>query len=594
MYRSKYITKRNHKKMSEFSYLPHPEDPSLVTVNSKHSNLTGDVHVKLNSKLQKLTQRNAKLHEKLAQKENEIAELKEKNEKINSTLNLISFECTPEQTQKIADLSKTNRQLSSQVIKARNKTRELETKVNTLEKILEEKEKLERECEKQEEEEKESKDPSELQTIANSLEKTRKKLLEVTNQNVQLKTELKMAHKCLQQEIGVENINLPQLLNSTSNWRGRADQISMLQRKIAEYKEKLEGTDNESSLDSSRTSLCHLDSIRRSEIEMLTKELEDCRTELENVKQKVVGLKARNKTLLDEGNNYKLKTLELMEKSKNDDDYIKCLNEKISMAKFECEQKLNEFRKEAAHVSQMKEEARVEVQKSQIQLQNMAEILNDKNNEIENLKLVNKELEDKLREISGDFLFSCRDMSKKKFVELVQGLEEEKASLTKLVQNFNDRLNQQISIQNEQHDIITKQKVKISRLEAKIKEFENEKEKMLKKHQRNIRINEYTRSMCGLSQSTGKSSEKALSEIDRLKFRLEFATEKIAFLEKKMKLLNEDRNEDIQKFAEIIGRSKEFFHELYRNNDDESVNDTSFTDSAIATRTCPPANTPTD
>jgi hypothetical protein len=55
--------------------------------------------------------------------------------------------------------------------------------------------------------------------------------------------------------------------------------------------------------------------------------------------------------------------------------------------------------------------------------------------------------------------------------------------------------------------------------------------------------------------------------------RLEFATERIAYLENKMKELNDDRNEDINKLSAIISKSKEFFQELFTNNESESMNE---------------------
>lgn len=54
-----------------------------------------------------------------------------------------------------------------------------------------------------------------------------------------MKSELKLAQKCIQQETG-ENLNLAVLAASPSSWRGRAHQISILQNKIADLKAQIE------------------------------------------------------------------------------------------------------------------------------------------------------------------------------------------------------------------------------------------------------------------------------------------------------------------------------------------------------------------
>lgn len=456
-------------------------------------------------------------------KDHDIYDLEERNQKLTEMINSFSFECSPVETKKIADLSRENRHLTSQLMSVKVKLRELDSKNHQLEDALDEKEKLLEEKIKNEE----PASPSEIQILQDSVDKTKKKLFEVSNLNVQLKNELKMAQKCLQQELGVESVSVSQLLNSQANWRGRAEQILMLQSKIAELKEKIDNTDCDAFYDistsSSRLSIKRLDSVRKMEIDSLTKELEKCKQELDELKKKVGGLKARNKNISDESNSYKLKTLELMEKTKNDDDYIKCLNEKIAMTKFECDHKINEMKGEVTEINQLRDASQLEIQKIQTQLEHMSEVMTDKNNEIANLNLANKELENNVREFSGDFLFSCRDMSKKDFVDLIKALECEKHNLSNMIKDLNERLNKQFQLQNEQHEITAKQRVKIARLEGRVKEFEKEKEEMKNKHRRNIRINEYSRSMSGQNianqPTTIKSHERATSEIERFKFK---------------------------------------------------------------------------
>lgn len=446
--------------------------------------------------------------------------MEEKNNKLNQALSSLAVECSPVSSQKIADLSKNNRNLSTQLMSVKSKYRELEDKNQKLEELINTKDMLLEQYER-------AKDPepvqqSEVQILTENLEKTKKKLFEASNFNLQLKNELKIAHKCLQQEIGSDSVNFSQILNSTSNWRGRAQQIQMLQSKVAELREKLDNSETDS-FDANSMQLRRLESVRKIEIDSLTKELDNCKNELDELRHKVSSLKIRNKTLLDDANSYKIKTLELMEKSKNDDDYVKCLNEKISMVKYECEHKINEMEKEMTKMRQMSDDSKLEVKKLQCDLENASQLLSDKDRDISSLKSLNEELENNLRDISGDFLFSCRNMSKSDYVNLISTLEQEKNRLLNMIEELNKRLNKQSLLESDQHDTIAKQRVKIARLDAKVKELENEKEAMKTKHRRGIRINEYSRSLSGMNindnRPVTKSSERLSSEIDRLKFK---------------------------------------------------------------------------
>lgn len=361
----------------------------------------------------------------------------------------------------------------------------------------------------------EPQDPSELQQLNDELERTKRKFFDSCNQNLQLKNELKMAHKCLQQEIGSE-ANISQILAGNSNWRGRAHQISLLQSKVNELKEKFD-SDFES-FDSNRIPLKRLESVRRMEMESLTKDFEDCKAELDDVKQKLLALKTRNKNLGDDLNNYKLKTLELMEKSKNDDGYIQCLNEKISMTKFECEHKIGEMEKEIQQIEKIREQSDLEVQKLHCHIENLNSTIAQKENQISNLKVEKEELENNLKNVTGDFLFSCRDMSKEGYTDLMKALEDEKNHLIAMMRDLNERCNRASLKENEQHEIITKQRTKIARMEAKIREFENEKEAMKNKHRRAIRISEYARSTSGSSRPMSKAHDRSVA-VDSLKIK---------------------------------------------------------------------------
>lgn len=80
-----------------------------------------------------------------------------------------------------------------------------------------------------------------IKVLEEKLSTANTKLYDSKNANLQLKNELKLANKLLQQEIG-DNF---QLLASSGNsgWRGRAQVICNLQQKNNELKERLKSYD---------------------------------------------------------------------------------------------------------------------------------------------------------------------------------------------------------------------------------------------------------------------------------------------------------------------------------------------------------------
>ena len=259
--------------------------------------------------------------------------------------------------------------------------------------------------------------------------------------------------------------------------------------------------------------------MRRLEVDSLKKELNDCKIQLEEVKHKLIAFKTRNKNLSDEANNYKLKTLDLLEKSSRDEEFVKCLNEQISLMEHEFDYKTNEMKKEILRVEHSKEESENEIQKLRCQMQIQQDLINDKNNEITNLKISIEQLENNIRESSGDFLFSCRQMSKDDYTKLLKNLEQEKNDLLGFMQQLNERLDKESVKVSEQNDTINKQRVRISRLESKLKEVEAEKEAAKVKHRRSLRISEYSRNQSNDNIQIVQSNDQTSAEIDKYKIK---------------------------------------------------------------------------
>lgn len=88
----------------------------------------------------------------------------------------------------------------------------------------------------------------------------------------------------------------------------------------------------------------------------------------------------------------------------------------------------------------------------------------------------------------------------------MDSLEVEKNSLLDLNKTLNERVTQEREKNDNLIEQISKQKIRISRLEAKIRELERQLESQTEKKKRSQRIAEYTANLCTMSSSSSLSS----------------------------------------------------------------------------------------
>lgn len=134
------------------------------------------------------------------------------------------------------------------------------------------------------------------QAVAAELNANKTKLFETLNQNVQLKNDLKLAQKCIHQEIG-ENVSIAALIAAGSSWRGRAQQIKTLQTKMTELHQQpfRDGTPTNCPAVVTGES-----SLRKVELEKVEQQLSTTKDELDEMRRKCLALKVRNHNLKDE------------------------------------------------------------------------------------------------------------------------------------------------------------------------------------------------------------------------------------------------------------------------------------------------------
>lgn len=232
----------------------------------------------------------------------------------------------------------------------------------------------------------------------------------------------------MQQEIGESfNLNLLAGQANTSNWRGRAQQILHLQQKVKELQERLDGNKlNGTSLSFINPTLCSSASFisferpcvrktelqHRAKVEGLEKEISSLKSELDEQNAKILALKVRNKTLNDEISKYKMKTSSLEEQTDFNNINVNAISDRLNQEKLKYEKLLGEKSREIDQIVKKRKEMEVIKEHLEGKVLELENILLKKENTIEDLNSMVKKLEQDLKAICGDFLFSCRELRK--------------------------------------------------------------------------------------------------------------------------------------------------------------------------------------
>lgn len=399
---------------------------------------------KLKQKLNQIEEQNESLTKLINDKSNEILDLKRSINCLNDVINSVPINELRANSSiasaKLLDLSKKNRQLRA----------ELEKNKNRLDKRDQQLEKLEKDLKMMQEQNKETtkiavsplrfilkcvmyvscwQNSSYLEDVQSKMSALQQKLFEARNKNVELNAQLKLAQKCLQQEIG-ESFNLNILAGqvNSASWRGRAQQILHLQQKVKELQEKLDGNKkselksencflySDASLSTNGT--CERPGVRKTElqhrtkVENLEKEIASLKAELDDRSSKILALKVRNKTLNDEISRYKLKVNLAEEQTDFNNFNVATMNNRLNQQKSHYEKLLNERSREVENLIKEKQELLIKHQHQQEKFSELENLIANKDECIKQLNSLGEKLEQDLRAISGDFLFSCRELRK--------------------------------------------------------------------------------------------------------------------------------------------------------------------------------------
>ncbi|UJR09353.1 hypothetical protein I4U23_013597 [Adineta vaga] len=298
-------------------------------------------HENQSEQLRELRDENGRLRKLLAEKDYEIDYLRRIQEEERQAFtgpNTVGGDAI---ATKVVELSKKNRELSAELESERAKLKKLSIKCKELESMtnsahtdvpqpttLTDDNKIEKE----------------LKELRDKFKELQARHTEAKSQLDITKQELKKTQKALEKEVG-DTVNIQNILNGTSNWRGRQQQIIALQEKINDLKARTTSGTSSGLIDDLESSLLaskydetvssaqqrHRDDIRRIErerkdsYEQQKQELQLLRTEHQTLKDKYEQNKSRNTVLSNEVKTLREQLKASLEKSKHDDELIDVL-----------------------------------------------------------------------------------------------------------------------------------------------------------------------------------------------------------------------------------------------------------------------------
>nr|XP_020671405.1 coiled-coil domain-containing protein 13 [Pogona vitticeps] len=285
-----------------------PDDLSLSTPNSAmpgediRKRLLENENEQLQNQLRETEDENGRLYKLLKERDFEIKQLQKKIEEERLALMGTSGLAGDVAATKIVELAKRNRHLTAEMEKEKTKTKQLKNRIKDLENELQiSATKPQPHGDKDVPPARKTADTQltpEMKVVQGQLSAANLKISELRNQLQTTKQELKMTQKLLANEVG-EDVIVQNLLATPGSWRGRAQQILVLQSKVRE--------------------------LEKEAVEKLTGEYSALQKDHEDVKKKLDGAKARNQVLSSEVKTLKEQISTLLDKGKHDDELIDAL-----------------------------------------------------------------------------------------------------------------------------------------------------------------------------------------------------------------------------------------------------------------------------
>ncbi|XP_076379645.1 uncharacterized protein LOC117229239 [Megalopta genalis] len=490
---------------------------------------------------------------------------------------------------KIIELSKRCREQAAEIEVLKSKCKSLETSLNNKETELENEKqrdrkhsKIDSSQEKGTENDRLKEDEDRVKQLNEKLQQTQMKLYESKNACSSLKLEINKLNKLLCSEVG-ENVNLSNLSNQPGGWRGRAEQIQLLQQKVAELQSRLsdyEGTQKTSIASVDRKCMAGLRSMekeRRQYIENCVKQLRQSEIAIESQKRKLEASKARIKVLEHELNAAKGCIAVLNEKRSHDDQMIETLGERLKTMETRLQDREMDMKMREEKIERESMNLRNDLQSAQLQIERLKRKLEEREIEIDKLrdgiipdgsiKARRRCSEEVQPEIHSNSLNHSPPQTFRsssdpnEYVTFALAAEAERERLLDLVTELNRRLDKERTETELLSNSLRDERYKSAKLEVKLRRLEAEKVGPM-------RIDTGYRSRL-LSRSLKTNDEFINSEETRLK--MELLQEECLALKARLDTVQQDKSLDLARYKEMLDQVRKIFQDAWRGRPPTTV-----------------------
>ncbi|XP_061726379.1 coiled-coil domain-containing protein 13 [Cydia pomonella] len=545
-----------------------------------------ELNAHLIEQLKVMTCENNELRKLVFSKDTEIKELNrtvvDLNQRIRDIISgtgpAISSKSAGIISAKIADLCKQNRHLVAELEGYKTKNSALERKILQLDILSKENEKLNVCLCK---DEPVDINPDELKDLNNKLAGVNKKLYESKNRNLELKNEILLATKILQQELGDKFTSIKELQNDMAGWKGRAQQILLLQKRIVELEEKLNGK-HKDLIDARKKDqsnvIREIEMKRKKEVDQAMKDLESLKEENQEMKKKLDGARCRVRNLECDSTAIRQKMQTFIEKSNHDDLLIN--------------EQRNQIKNLELYYQEILKENTTKLNKMNGEIEEYKKLIKNTEAKIDALRKQSTEKAAKIEELRIQLLrYEECSLQSVFFTPMKTATDNEIKKLSDLVKTLNDRLSEERRKWDELEADHRKLRVKKRKLEKRINmmEIEIKGYRDTRKGSRASKVSLKTEpvsetlalgahpsvskkpsmtlsttdkiSESTIYETTVTNEEYELLDKDELKYKLELADEKLKIMEDKLKMIEEEKQEDCNNLTEMIQTSKQLFNE---------------------------------
>ncbi|KAL2731532.1 coiled-coil domain-containing protein 13 isoform X1 [Vespula maculifrons] len=416
-------------------------------------------------------------------------------------------------------------------------------------------------------------DEDKIKILTEKMQQVQTKLYESKNAYASLKQEFNKAQKLLCSEVG-ENVTVSGLSSQLGGWRGRAEQIRLLQQKVSELQLKLseyDGTVKGSSATSlERKNLANLrnaEKERRQQIENSAKELRQAEVALETYKRKLEASKARIKVLENELNTTKANIAVLNEKRYHDDHLIEALNSRLKSAENKYQEREMDIKNKEEKLERESIVLKNDLQAAQIQIDRLTRKLEEREIEIDKLRDGIIPEDSKQRVHLEDRTVSnyrtsppntIRNFNEpNEYVTMAIAAEAERERLLELVTVLNRRLDKERNDANNLIESLQNEQSKVAKLESKLRKLENEKAG-ISKVDSGYRVR-------NLKSISGSRTSEESANAEQIHFKLELLEEECLALKARLNTVQQDKASDLEIYKRMLDQARKTFQEACKN-----------------------------